>query len=469
MNQCAEIQCADGTDVLGYFREKLSGMKSPTAVAYRKAAASLDSFLLDNNLGFSNPSAALLADWYMHMLLSGLSMKTASYYLNNVCSLYNTAVKDGVTAPCGSFKAVKGRIKQLPAEPRTITAQSFGNLLQLHSRLGRQPGSISLFADIILFSLLNGGMPVEKIAMLRKDDLAGYDDDSVDVAMRHADPRRRYVFPLGQGMHTRRRLLRHVEDNVAAILRLMDVVQTGTVDATLRGYWAYGALRCGATASVVAGCTGSVVDGIPALALAEPANVTPDEKSALEHSVARMFVSDPLRWYAMRLRPGVKYDDVKKRLAMQAGGASAPELFYPCEEIVKRIGRRLVHEQRPFIADVLFFRSRVSRVQPMFRNIGDLAWCYRHDGSYAAISDAEMYAFQRTIRYLSPAISPAAHDDLAVGSLVRITGGPCAGYVGKIYEIKDGGDDRILTLNLLGLEFLSWRERIESRYVEPLQ
>ncbi len=83
-----------------------------------------------------------------------------------------------------------------------------------------------------------------------------------------------------------------------------------------------------------------------------------------------------------------------------------PEVFYPFEEICRRVGKKILRLKKPIINNVVFFRSRMTDVYPLFLNIGDLAWCFTSsrgkDSSYAIIPDVAMSEFMTAIGGFNP-------------------------------------------------------------------
>lgn len=179
--------------------------------------------------------------------------------------------------------------------------------------------------------------------------------------------------------------------------------------------------------------------GNPAAQLAQAFNLpdpTPPAPEATD--------SDTPRWFAMRLRPHKTLRIVTDRVAATADGAALlGTIYYPHEEIARRIGRKIMHASRPVLPDILFFRTRPTAVTPLFRNIGDLAWCYRTAPSptapYATIPDADMRRFQHTIGLFTPDLRPVADPDapaILPGQRMLITSGPLAGLTGTVARIR---------------------------------
>lgn len=117
-----------------------------------------------------------------------------------------------------------------------------------------------------------------------------------------------------------------------------------------------------------------------------------------------------------------------------------PEIFYPCEEIARRIGKKLVYCNKPLISDVAFFRCRATDIRPLFSRIGDMAWCYRGCGGsqYAVIPAGAMARFQEAIGMFTSdyQLSPIGSLTPKIGERVVIIGGVFAGRDGFIEKIS---------------------------------
>ena len=93
------------------------------------------------------------------------------------------------------------------------------------------------------------------------------------------------------------------------------------------------------------------------------------------------------------------------------------------------------HGEEALIPDILFVRTRVSRLQPLLARVSDLAWCYRttSERGYARIPDCEMQAFQLAIGIFTPEtdVRPLGTVPPRPGQQVVVIGGPFAGRSGR--------------------------------------
>ena len=162
----------------------------------------------------------------------------------------------------------------------------------------------------------------------------------------------------------------------------------------------------------------------------------------------------------MRLRPGIKFNRLTERLSEIDEQYFKPELFYPCNEIAKRIKKKIVYEEKPILPDIVFFKSRVTDIQPLFNKIWDLAWCYTDGGTYASIPKKAMENFQRAIGMFTPdyEVGPVGTIPLRKGDKIVVVGGAMAGRQGEIIDETWDEQNVIYRIMLWGdYQNIEWR------------
>lgn len=186
-------------------------------------------------------------------------------------------------------------------------------------------------------------------------------------------------------------------------------------------------------------------------------------------SVAQTFLPERPQWFAMRLRRGVKFDTVEARLQTLDAEVAAPEIFYPCNEIAKRVGRRMITDRQPVIPDIVFFRCRRSNVFNLFCHIGDLAWCYTVSGTgirnYAAIPAVDFDIFQRTIGMFTNdcEVAPIGTLTPRPDERVVLVGGLFQGCDARFRNTEN--DNTLYRLEILGDNGFEWRINVDPRLV----
>ncbi|MDE5793899.1 MAG: hypothetical protein K2I08_04190 [Muribaculaceae bacterium] len=354
------------------------------------------------------------------------------------------------------------------------------------------------------------------------------EDNSSLIVNRSSLKKPRYLFPLRQSYRTPKQLQSHVNGIVNALFRRARLPQATNPQVIIDSLWAYAALRAGIPASELVAHLGTAPLGLPILrlsAVASPENATGlsqdetpaplrfqraisadgGEASGLDkenfaplREIGKIFLDNPPQWYAMSLRPGVRFTQVCHRIdqlyssnAQRTTHDAPPELFYPSEEIARAIGKKIVTRQRPFIHNVVFFRAKLTDIARLFSKIGDLAWCYRQSARpgapYAHITEAQFRLFQQTIAQFTPdyEVAPTGELELTEGDRVEILGGLFAGHEatleGKLSSfpasdlVTEGtpcpsphvNNNTIYRLNIIGDNGIEWRINVNSRLLQP--
>lgn len=436
MSQMLEIMQDEKTDIWDFFHDYASSLSEATASAYLKAIRSAQPYLLD----MKSPAVCDIADWIVAIVRSGITLKTAAYYLDNIASLHNAAVREGLAPSSDAFKIVKARLRAISSSRNNAicgiedSETVLSRLRSLIRHAGRQTGDTSLFTDLFILALLDPSRGLYKTAMLVKDDAAVLPEESQEIVRRHLSTRRKYIFPLQQSALTPRQLMLRLEAEISALMRQRGLPVFGSAATSVETLWALAAMECGFKASEVVATLGHVPAPLPLLSLADAAPIPDYKKGAIIESTAISLIDNPMQWHVMHLRQGVRMESVRRRLELFEDEITAPDIYYPCEEIARRIGKKLVYKEKPLIADVAFFRCRETEVYPLFQRIGDIAWCYREESApgrpYSVVPDSSMMTFMQTVGILMPGMDvyPIGEIPLTKNDVVSILGGP---FIGK--------------------------------------
>ncbi len=444
------------------------------ATAYRKAVGALVKYFPSDELDFEAINESNLRDWVVAMLLDNLTVVTVKYYLENIAAIYNKAVKAGLAVKTDAFSVLLTQLSSVEVLGWDIDADKDLKLLnELAIGTKPYPPGLTYYVDLFMFSVFNMGMSVEDMLKLSATDTEKMCRQARIIAQKYISPRRNRVFPRGNAADVERKI------SVALHYLGFDNKVASSVSDFSGVVWIQAALRLGIPVVVVRSIIARVSSGMAAIAMSEEAvEVSASEKAELAERVAESIVSNPRRWHVMKLRQGVVFDKVKDTLKL--AGFRFPTFFYPCEEMAKRIGKKLVYKEQAIIPDIVFFKCTDSDVLPMFRIIGGLAWCYRNDrsGSYAVVPQREMDRFQQMIGIFTPEfdLMPLGTNRIEPGCWVRITGGAMDGYEGEVCmpaggEGKvnaDGTRSRVFRLNLFGNNGVEWMVDIDERMMEVI-
>lgn len=455
-----DCQGNDPFRLIDFFRTKAAGKSEQSSRNYMKAIACLDSFFNAYPYAADFPSTQTLGDWFAAMRAQGLSTKTAAHYLDIIAALADTT--DAQT-----FKEFKARLKTLAT--LRMEESAVKRALAVLKSAAHQPGQA---ADIMLLAIINGETSLLKAAQTKTADVNMSNPEVADIVSRNASPRRQYLFALEQPRLTERQLAAEVDRKVRELLIMRNIPTIENADNTVRLIMAHAALRCGISGSEIIALLGEAPIGLPELALCSSADITPDQKSMLARAIATYLTSNPMRWYAMKLRPHIDFSRLIERLSAP-GSPNAPELFYPYEEIARRIGKRLVYDRKPIIRDVVFFRSRLTDIAPLFSHIGDLAWCYTTSGrpgsDYAAIPAPSFHAFQEAINAFTPdyEIAPLGAYEPAPGEEVIVINGLMSTYRFDIEKILPAAGPALIQLHMIGNNGIQWRTSARPAQLHP--
>lgn len=536
MSLNADNQIIDLSVMLEFLRTQAQSMPSEQTRTRYLRALDLFSAFIDSNYGrevsnFPHTSApshlqyldsGLLVDWLVSQWLSSTPYNTASLYLDIISSLYGACAKAGKLPPTKVFSEIKGRLKSLGRDSwdRGIDEEVFARALRLTKNAAHCLSDDAIAADMVLWSLTHGCMPIMEVAMLIRDDVNPDNSEETAIAGRQlGKSRRKYLFSLHQSDLTPRQLEKKVRRIIQDLFRRTRLPISDRIDDTIESLWAYAALSSGVSPTGILLRFGRVPLGLPILKLAESsdssygrevsnfptphANTDPKDprlpaNSGLRNpdsfnAIGKIFIDNPLRWYAMSLRPGVRFTQLARRIEILGDTVPHVELFYPSEEIVRHIGKKLVVCQRPFISRVVFFRTRLTDIYRLFSRIGDLAWCYRlngHPGApYAEISQHQFDLFQQTIACFTPdfEVAESGEFQLKPNDRVKVIGGLFTGIEADIESLvtrkpealslktPQSQDSRPTTedthivyrLNLIGDNGIDWRITVDPRLLQP--
>lgn len=414
---------------------------SAAARSYAKALASLRTFLATFQLIYEPFSTRTIADWLITLSLSGHSLSTLRLYLNGISSLHCRAERDGMASYLPDYPALRARLAAVE-EARKSAAPASGHRVVASTLSPDETIPAQLLRDLRKAAVIAGGISMERAARLRRDDLDAYPAELAEVTAPYADARRRYLFPLRQSAYTPRQLAMRISLSLESC---GDTLLRQAPAPALE--WFMTALRCGATPSEALLTSGrnplrhtQEADILSLLDAAAPA-IAPDPEAPmrLRRLVAEATVADPLRWYALRLRRGADIDSLRQRIDRCADNGETSldpaEIFYPMRPVAHRTPHGIRHGEEALIPDILFVRTRVSRLQPLLARVSDLAWCYRttSERGYARIPDCEMQAFQLAIGIFTPEtdVRPLGTVPPRPGQQVVVIGGPFAGRSGR--------------------------------------
>lgn len=475
MQRLSEYKQSTQKQVIDFFELIIAGYSESSRRNYQVVVNSLKDYISSRS-AYNQPfNIHVIEDWVIWISQHNLANKTISHYCDYLSGMYSAAVKNELIEPNDGISRIRSKIKYIDSisQDSIISTEKITKFLSLIKKNGTSNSAITLFSDILLMSLVNKCMPISSVVMLKRVDISRMSMETQTIAMRHMESKRKFVFPLNQSRHTPIQLQKIIYTKLAYEFYRYDIpLINNSIEESIRSIWAFVALECGAFPSDIVASLGCVPAGVPILSLCTQRNSC--SVTGFESKIAKFFLDNPLQWFAMRLRPGVNINQVKKRLSVFRSEIGNVEIFYPCEEIAKKIGKKLIYNNRPIINDIAFFKSRTTDIYPMFCHISDLAWCYKNNNdstsTYAVISQESMRRFQIAIGQFTSdfEIAPIGTFEIKEGEKVVIIGGSYAGNEAEVERvlIQQTPKKIIYRVSFLGNNGIEWRVNVDSRMIK---
>lgn len=458
--------------LLKEFQSQTNSYKGETRKSFRKVFLSFKNFVFSRYLSDRPFNEELLCEWYVYLRFRGINPSKAYYYLDKLGNLYSGIIKKDQVSQSRLFKDLRKKVKESDSSDQVIAVslKLLPEFLQNIIKEDSENPQNELGRDLLLFSLCNGGLPVEDLSLLKKEDLESFDPESRKIANQYIEPRRKYVFPLGQSLLTQKQAAEAVSKLINPWVKSFCDVQP--INDTLRTLWLSIAIYCGINPYILASFSDNPAS-VSFLNLCKRETSDYINKKEINSGIAGSLFTSQKKWFALRLRQHVQYEELESRLSSIDNLSLRPELFYPCEEITKRIGHKLVWKQKPFIHDIVFFKSRPVDVYTICREIWDLAWCYRETryGSYAEISEKDLRTFQNTIGIFSSEyeVAPLGEMPLKPGDRVVVVGGDFINKTGRILnlESQDNIEGNVVYRIQLFDSNHNWSVGLDARFIRP--
>ena len=435
-----------------------------------------------------------IRNWTALMVAKGSTLLTLKRYLGKLHTLY-TAYRPGDSHTEALFSELREKIADPTLYPDDTTLPIPSLVYRLPEKIHRLAETEKTDAYALLYLLYSGGAPFSRVTELKFNEADNGIEQLREIIDHMPRERRSYVFPLGHGVRRTGQVSRQIGTRMGRLLTDLGYRVTGALTPEIiRGWWVDAALNCGIAPEKIAGMFGAVPAARRWLELVEPIPLDEAARVAILRQVADSLNSVSPRWYAMFLRDRNTPDDIRDRLRQQK-----PKLlrevhfFYPTRLIVTREGKKKIRREIPYIPKILFFRARPDRIQPLFSEIGDLAWCFRTTAApgapYAVISRRDMEIFQKMIGVVDSSLKVEyrQNPDLQPERRVRITGGDFKGYEGTIYKQagtktsetgnnpgnKTEGNEtesamRTFLLRINDANNIIWQVKIEEAFLQPL-
>lgn len=449
---------------------------SKTSIEYKAMASFSGAVRRHTHL----PTEDQLRIWITAMIDGGISIATRRRYVEKLSSIYK-GFDESVHAVENPFEKVR-ELRDLEISPCGKDIQAKCSRLRDIFNIVLQDAKTRPEIAVFVYLLLNASSDIEKAVSLRTEDYAPVfpqlDEIIAPSTFHH---RRRYVFDLKQ---SRKRMPQMVREVVKAISEYLSTkglrFENPFTPRTIVSLWAVKARESGVTLPDLK----SALDIIPAeyeyLKYVNGSDLTDERKLSIKKSVAESFSPTEDRWYAMKLRRRVSFDNVKNLiLAASSDSFQNITFFYPMKETAKRVGKKMVKDMVPYIEDVVFLNTRQTHIGKIDRIVRheDAGWVFRQTNSpgsdYSVIDRPSMRIFQRAVGEFTPDIKVELTQakPIGIGRKVRITGGAFAGYTGTIYNVRDAGEDKSRQIHIRLSEGygINVELKIDDSLIEPVE
>lgn len=398
--------------------------------------------------------------WASHMLLNGYTVKTTLMYLKLLYAL----IANKTEALRQAYATVRRRVQgignaALEARPR----RSVIGALQRLATAEQLSAADRLGTDMLLFAVLSGGLSAQQLAEYPNrvpDAAAGV--ALRNIALRHSRPRPARLFPLGASRTTAARRLGLARAHLERALKSVGL----PVVATPADIFCHAVLEVTGSMAIAAAWARRLDAGAASFCLLRDSAPELTDSAVAVHKRAVAAQVDAAQnvahWYALRLRPGAKFQGLETALARRSDIARDVCLYQPLREIERRVGRRLVTVTSAALPGIFFMRCHPHRLGALLRHVvGPAAWCYRTTRSanapYAVIPDAELNALRLAVDAMNPdTLSNNMADTLRPGDRVQVLSGAMMGRCARVELIERRGAATLCRLTFPGTAPISW-------------
>ncbi len=426
------------------------------------------------------PTEDQLRIWITAMIDGGISLTTRRRYVEKLSSVYKDfeqSAHDG-DDPFGKVREL--RDMEISSCSKNLQDQCswLSDIFNILLQDAKNRPEIAIF----LYLLLNASSDIERAVSLRTEEYVPVFpqlDEIIDPSIFHH--RRKYVFDLNQSRKRMPQLVREVVKVISEYLSDRGIrFENPFTPRTIVSLWTVKARESGVTLPDLK----SVLDIIPTeyeyMKYVRASGLTDERKLSVKKGVAEAFSPTEDRWYAMKLRRGVSFDDVMNLVHTESPNNFQKIIFfYPKRTTVKRVGKKMVKDMVPYIEDVLFLKIKQTHIVEIDRIVKHegRGWIFRQTNSpnsdYSVIDRRAMRTFQRAVGEFTPdmKIELTQAKPIGIGRKVRITGGAFVGYTGTIYNIGHSEDNtsRRIYIKLSEGYGINVELKIDDFLIEPVE
>lgn len=428
-----------------------------TSVMYRKAIRSLQRFVRDDNFFLRSVDATLLMEWVSDTLEKS-SRDTAVRYVESLKTVFAFAAELGDKVDVTMFDDVRRYIVELTDESFRYSAGKIDDIRRLAQRRLFGVTVLDAAIDVYLYSFYNAGMNIADIIPMKFDEAESCSLPQTDlICETYRAPMRKYIFPLQQGKTTPRKIEESLGRNFRSALHYRNIELGAATPADfIIDSWISVARLVGIPMAEISACSPAVAARI-ALPSTAHVTVTAERRREILNSVANAVVDMSRHWYAIRF---VGDEHLVRDRVDQSSLGAYYKLYYPMEEVCRKVGRKKKIDSRPTIRNIMFLETTPSAVQHIaqgraeFGNYYVITNHYDGTGGYAIIPNAEMRMFSALVSNGQDIIGEEELQEqmeILSGHYVQLTDGLFKGYSGRVLKVRrkqSSDESTILELEL---------------------
>jgi transcription antitermination factor NusG len=407
-----------------------------------KAIKSLRKHLDNREPEFDDLTEPTIKSW-VDALLPRLTIATITRYIESLSQINKHAIRLGYIAENGTFDNISEYIEGLCDEGfDKISQRLIDAIRKLANSQRTAPANMAIAIDVYLYSFYHAGLDVDKAIELQDDSQLCRMPQTDAIRAKYSAPRRKYIFPLSQWQKTTRQNRLSIDKNFQNALRINGISIGNRSNAEfIAGAWVAAAKACGISNADICACCPTVVNN-PKLQGVKPSELSQSQIDDIKRQVANVVIDMAPHWYAIRF---VGKDEPVRDAVKDICDSTPYSIYYPIEEICKKVNKKRVTESRPTIRNIMFVQTTAdaieriesARIEP--RSFHVLRNAARKSRSFAIIPNKEMRTFSMLI---SNGVNILGEDELQdveiiKGSYVEITEGLNKGYMGKVIKVRN--------------------------------
>jgi transcription antitermination factor NusG len=418
-----------------------------------KALRSLKKHLGGKEPDFEDLTKQVITSW-IDALLPNLTMATIIRYVESLAQINKHAIRLGYIPDNQTFDSIREYIDGLCEGGFDKVSKALIEVVQQLARIHRtEPPSVGYAIDLYLYSFYHAGLDIDEVIQLQDDSRLCQMPQTAALKAKYADARRKYIFPLDQWRRTVKQIKLAAERDFKHYLRNAGMTVGGRSNEDfITSAWVAAAKSCGISNADICACCPQVMTK-PKLKGVQPSALTQSQIDDIKRRVANVVMDMTPHWYAIRF---VGKDTVVSKFIKEICHTATYKIYYPIDEIYKKVKKKRVVESRPTIRNIMFIQTAadvISRIasarieQRTFHVIRNKA---RQNRSFAIIPNEQMRTFSMLV---SNGVDILDEEDLQkveilTGSYVEITEGPNKGYRGKVYKIRNKDNSKATLLEI---------------------